>query len=449
MEDKHIIVIGGGPAGTEAAITAARHVTRTTLVSEGPFGDWSKLLPSRVWLNIQQQIRAGSRPPLSDGEDTPIPFDFERTCASVQRATTNWQRSAQETFDSLGVEQVQGRARFVSESEIAISNADATISLTGDAFIVTVGSEPIFPPGLEPDGQLVYSAATIEQMSSWPENIIVLGDGPIGYEFVEMFSFSGVAVTWVVLEGGPGSTWGAEADEVLLRTFRARGVKFRPGPPLKTFDRSKNLVSAISQEGETVATAQAAFVTVGAKPTSSTIGLDTAGVEFDERGSISASEFGQTSIPTIYVAGDARQPTAAGLGMAQARTAAAHAAGVSVEPFNPKHTAYSFGLNPQVAKVGTTNESADTNALVVPYTDCLVAHVSFDDEGFLKLFWDGNGIILGGLAVGRLASEIITPIEMAVRLGLTLEQLATCQAAHPALSELPFIAARKALSRRT
>lgn len=448
MANKHIVVVGGGPAGTEAALAAARHGTRVTLVTEKDPGDWSKLLPSRIWLTAQQQAKSLSRPPLSDGEVATDQFDFEVVRTNVHRASESWHAATLRAFEALGVECVRGTATFRSEHEIEVSNDAVTTTLEGDTFIVTVGSAPTFPPGLEPDGKSVYSPATVEAMSNWPSSIIVVGDGPIGFEFVEMFSFAGVEVLWFVLGSGPTSTWGHEADELLLRALSSRDVRIHAGLPLKSLERSGGQVAAIGSDGDTRAVAEAAFVNVGARSAVGEVGLERVGVAFDERGFVQTSDVGQTSVPTIYVVGDARQPTAAGLGMAEARVAAAHAAGADVDPATRYNTAYSFGLDPQVAKVGRTGSGDGNDDVMVPYTECLTPHFRFDEEGFLKLYYDSSGIVTGGLAVGRLASEVITPVEMAVRLELSLEQLAACQGAHPCLSELPFIAARKALSRR-
>jgi pyruvate/2-oxoglutarate dehydrogenase complex dihydrolipoamide dehydrogenase (E3) component len=147
------------------------------------------------------------------------------------------------------------------------------------------------------------------------------------------------------------------------------------------------------------------------------------------------------------MAGDAVQSLAGTVGIRQGRISALHALGQETEPFDLLHTPIGFRLNPQVMKVGTTEgKDGSVHVIRTPYSACLVPHVNFDTDGFLKLAWNSDGVVVGGIAAGRQASEVITPAAMAVQLKLTLAQLAHMQGPHPTLSELPFIAAREALA---
>ena len=173
--------------------------------------------------------------------------------------------------------------------------------------------------------------------------------------------------------------------------------------------------------------------------------IDEAGVALNERGMADSDGYGCTNVSHIYVVGDAKHQMAATFGMEQARIAALHATSQDVQPFDWSVTPICFALNPQIVQLGTI--SGDTISVHrTPYSDCVFPHINFDTDGFLKLAWNADGIIVGGVAAGRQATEAIAPLSMAVQLKLSLKRLAGMQGPHPTLSELPFIAARQALA---
>jgi pyruvate/2-oxoglutarate dehydrogenase complex dihydrolipoamide dehydrogenase (E3) component len=128
--------------------------------------------------------------------------------------------------------------------------------------------------------------------------------------------------------------------------------------------------------------------------------------------------------------------------MTQARIAALHATDQRVAPFGRESTAICFGMNPQVAQVGTVPEDGSMQSVSVPYAANILAHVTDNKDGFLRLVWDSDDRIIGGLAVGRQATEALSPVAVAIKLKMSVDALAEMQGPHPTFGELAFVAAR-------
>ncbi|MCE2436325.1 MAG: NAD(P)/FAD-dependent oxidoreductase [Candidatus Latescibacteria bacterium] len=181
-----------------------------------------------------------------------------------------------------------------------------------------------------------------------------------------------------------------------------------------------------------------AFVNLGHRPNLGSLNLQAAGIEVNSRGLLEPDKFGRTNISNIYVAGDAIR-----FGR-QARVAGLHAAKRQTSPFDYKSTVISFGLNPQVAKVGTIQrDDGSVQSASVPFRATILSHINSELEGFIRVAWDNEGRVIGGLAVGRNAADALAPIAMAIKTKASINDLAEMQGPHPNISELPYITARQ------
>ena len=387
-----LTVIGGGPAGVQAALSAAPHLEQVRLVASGPPGDWSKLLPSRVWLAAVDEISRASCSPFIEA----LGVDLGKLSDEVDRVSRSWRDRVRKELSEAGVEVVIGRATFRSRTELIVTDGSKDLTVETDATIIASGAEPAFPPGLEPDGEQVFSAATVSQMAAIPESIIVIGDGCIGFEFVDVFSRLGVNVRWIVLEGGPRSGFALEIDDQLLAAFRERGVEFLPGAPV-SLERGPS-VAVVRPDGSRFE-ADAAFVNIGHRPRISSLELAAAGLTTADNGALQVDEYFRTRAEGIYAVGDALRFWTGNVAMGEARCAALHAARVPVAPFDHDTTIIAFGYNPQVAKVGSWDvDEPSVRSGVVSYESCLMAHVERQMDGFVRVAWTEDERILGAHA---------------------------------------------------
>ena len=422
---KKIVVIGGGPAGIEAAKAAAKAGGEVTVVSNAPIGGragWHSLLPSKVWLTAV---------------DETAPVDPAAVVAQIKTVKESWNGQQQAELEQLGVAVLRGTAVFSDPHTVTISNDDGESSLTADAFIVAAGSVPVFPPKMRPNGKNVLAPRFASALDSLPESVVVVGGGVTGTEFTYLFNRLGVDVTWVVDEAGVLPEFDADAGQLLTAELTARGVRLVHGHRATHIDQISGGVSVATANGQTHLAA-VAFLAIGRKPDVAGLNLEATGAEMP---------------PHIYLVGDAAgAPMVANRAMAQARVAAQQAAGQTATA-TPLNADTSFNKNrvitavysePQVAQIGQLSGDG-IETVRVAYRASLKGHLLPPDEAFVKLAYGGeNGRLTGAVAVGHQAADLLAPVMVAIHAGMTVQAFATLYAAHPTLSELTFAAARAA-----
>jgi dihydrolipoamide dehydrogenase len=154
-------------------------------------------------------------------------------------------------------------------------------------------------------------------------------------------------------------------------------------------------------------------------------------------------------VPHIYLVGDAASPLSANISIAQGRTAGWHAAGLAVEPMRVDQAVMAIYTDPQIAMVGRMSDRTQTlHKIRVPFSACLRAHLlqpaQSEDSGFVEVAYDSDRRITGALAVCPEGAEILTPLAVAIRAQMRIEDLAAVHTAHPTFTEIAVLAARMA-----
>ena len=439
MSDQ-LLVIGGGPAGIEAAREAARLGLAAILVSDGPIGGragWHSLLPSKVWLaaaEAEQHARA---------VDAVHPADASSIVARVTQVKESWNAQSQRELEALDVMILTGVASF-DEAGVTVRNGDGqTIATFAEIpVVVAAGSVPVFPEALKPDGKRVLAPRFLSHLNDLPQTMLVIGAGPTGCEAAYLFNALEVEVTWIVDQFGILPLFHPDAGEALGEALAQQGVRIVRGQMAERLERAEDGVTAVLSDGSHYA-AEKAFVAIGRRPDWMRLDLTAAGLRPDGNGTIAVDGFGRTQNPAVFLVGDAAGgPMIANKAMDQARAAVRCIAEAAVQPFDPGLVAQVTYTEPQVAQVGdvTTDESVR-----VPFKESLKAHILPEGDGYLELFYDTeNGRVRGAVAVGPHAADVVAPVLVALKLGGCVADLAALYGGHPSLSELPFIAARQA-----
>jgi pyruvate/2-oxoglutarate dehydrogenase complex dihydrolipoamide dehydrogenase (E3) component len=451
---KSIVVVGAGPAGIAAAVAASEAGGRVTMVSDEPAGgraNWHSLGPSKVWLAAVEAYEQSVGAIALGLTAEAVPPDTAVVLARIRELAGRWSARQAESLSLAGVEWVDGFASLDGPGRVKVVNrlAGGESLLEPDAVILATGSVPYFPEGLRPDGDRVLAPRFAGSLREIPGDVVVIGGGATGAEFVYLFDSLGSEVTWMLDDRGVLPDFPPEAAALLVEALDRRGVRRVQGPAAR-IERGGRGVVVVCGNGRRYA-AHSAFLAVGRLPALGGLAPETVGLAPRPDGTLWVDAYGRTEVPNIYAVGDvAGPPMLANYGEAQGRVAGLHAAGVTAPGFRPETVVHAVYTSPQIAKVGDAEGVAGIGhpgrigRIRAPFHAGLHA-LLHPGKGWLELVLEQpEGRIIGAWAVGPGAADSLAPVALAVRLRATAEQMAEVAPAVPTITELPFIAAREA-----
>jgi NAD(P)H dehydrogenase (quinone) len=444
------VVIGGGPAGTHAAITAARLGAEVTVVERDVIGGAANLwdcIPSKAMIATGAVMTAGERAPNMGLEPIGPKLDLERLGGRIRAIETGLSDSVTQLLESQGVRLLRGTATLKGPHEIVVEPTDGpSEELTAEAVLVSTGSRPRIPEFAEPHlgGGRVLTTREAYPPPEMPGHLVVIGSGVTGVEFVHMFSSLGSQVSLIVSRQHVLPQKDAEVAAALEEDFLRRGVNLLKGARAAGVDVTDTEVTVRCEDGRAV-TGTHALLAVGSIPNSEGLGLDAAGVEVDQWGFVPVNQHCQTSVGHIYAAGDlsGRLPLASVAAM-QGRKVAEHVMGLHTRKH--RHLDYDKAASaiftePEIADVGLAEAEAfaigrKIRVTKVPFAANARALIDGDARGFVKVVSDPyTGVVLGGSIVGRGAAELISVLAVAVTNGLKVTDIVESLLVHPALAE--------------
>jgi dihydrolipoamide dehydrogenase len=441
------VIIGGGPAGTQAATTAARLGAQVTLIERDLVGGAAHLwdcVPSKAMIatgDALDQIEESASMGLVSAMPT---LDTELLRNRINGITERLERQATELLVSQGVEIVRGTGRLVDDHHVVADTADGERTFEADAVMVSTGSRPRLPEWAKVDGERVLTTRDAYPPPVLPQHLVVVGSGVTGVEFVHLFTSLGSTVTLVVSRNQvlPGKD--PEVAAVLEDDFVRRGVQLLKGARASGIDVSDDGVVVRCDDGRSVS-ASHALLAIGSIPNTESLGLDAAGVEMDGAWIRSVDHHMRTNVPHIYVAGDVsgKLPLSSVATM-QGRKIAEHVMGlhkVGHRHLDYEKAASAIFTDPEIADVGLAEadafaEGRKVRVTKVPFASTAKALINGDPRGFVKIISDPyTGVVLGGSIVGRHAAELISVLAVAVTNGLTVSDIAESIFVHPSLAE--------------
>jgi NAD(P)H dehydrogenase (quinone) len=447
-----IVIIGGGPAGYEAALVAAQLGAEVTVVERDGIGGASVLtdcVPSKTLIaaaGAMTSVRDSAVLGLEGGELATVGLDLAKVNRRVRGLAVAQSADIHARLEAEGVRIVAGSGRFCDEApgraahRVAVLDRDGAVTeeLEGDVVLVATGADPRVLPGAEPDGERVLDWRDVYDLDEAPDHLVVVGSGVTGAEFASGYLEAGVPVTLVSSRDRvlPGED--SDAAEVLEDVFQSRGGRLERGRAAAVRRTEKGVVVELT-DGRTVEGSHA-LMTVGTVPNTGGLGLEEAGVELARSGHVVVDRVSRTSVPGIYAAGDVTGVfQLASVAAMQGRIAMWHALGEAVTPIKLKTVAANVFTHPEIATVGVQEKSlpedADVDVVRLPLATNARAKMSDLRDGFVKLFARrSTGAIVGGVVVAPGASELVLPIALAVTKGLTVSDLAHTFAIYPSLS---------------
>ena len=453
----HIVIIGGGPGGYEAALVAAQLGADVTVVEESGLGGSCVLtdcVPSKTLIATASLMAA-----MESSPGLGIRFDHEPAAGGQSHAQADAPRINMRIRDlayaqsadvatrlaAEGVRVISGRGRLARPGVVAVGDQE----LRADTVLIATGGAPRVLPGAVPDGERLLTCRQLYDLGELPGELIVVGSGVTGAEFASAYQALGSQVTLVSSRHHVLPNEDTDAAMVVEDVFRRRGMSVLGRSRAASARRTADGVEVSLEDGRSVRGSHC-LLTVGVVPSTQGIGLAESGVKADDRGFITVDRVSRTSVPGVYAAGDCTGVwMLASVAAMQGRIAMWHALGEAVQPLRLGHVAGTIFTDPEIATVGVSQQDVDTGAVgarVVKLPLATNARAKMDGfrDGFVKLFTRRNtGIVLGGVIVAPRASELILGVSLAVERQLTVDEIAHTFAVYPSLSGSLTEAARQ------
>ncbi len=459
-----IVIIGGGPAGYEAALVAASHgreAAQITVIEDNGVGGACVLfdcVPSKTFIastGVRTELRRASGLgfdiSIDDAKITlPQIHNRVKTLAVSQSADIGSQLVRE------GVTVVRGRGELVDDiagmahHRVKVTTPDGKVGvLKADVVLIATGARPRVLPHAVPDGERILTWRQLYDLTELPTHLVIVGSGVTGAEFCNAYTELGVNVTVVASRDQILPHEDSDAAAVLEEALAERGVKLVKNARADKVTRTDDGVLVELADGRTV-TGSHALMTVGSVPNTGGLGLERVGIELKPGGYLPVDRVSRTTASGIYAAGDCTGllPLASVAAM-QGRIAMYHALGDEVTPIRLRTVAAAVFTRPEIAAVGISQNAIDNGSvpartLMLPLTTNARAKMSLLRRGFVKIFCrPATGVVIGGVVVAPIASELILPIALAVQNHLTVRDLAQTLSVYPSLSGSVIEAARR------
>ncbi|MGJ7923063.1 dihydrolipoyl dehydrogenase [Neobacillus sp. LXY-4] len=440
-----IVIIGGGPAGYVAAITAAQHGQDVTIIDQGSLGGTclnqgcmptkSLLQSADVYNQFKKANEFGIR--LPSGQ---IEIDWAEVQQRKNGIVSTLVQGIHYLMKKNKVKVIKGAARFVTSQVLQVEANGKTEELTADKTIIATGSEPVPLPFAPFDGNWVIDSSQAMSLPTIPASLLIIGGGVIGCEFASIYSRLGTKVT--IVEMADQLLPGEDKDiaAILHKQLESDGVTIYLSAALKELNSSQKTAVFENNAGHHEIQADFVLVSIGRKPRVNQLGLENIGIDFTRKG-IQVDESMKTTIPNIFACGD----VVGGIQLAhvafhEGTVAALNASGMDAK-VNYRAVPRCIYTSPEIASVGLTEKQArgevgDIRIGEFPFAANGKALIANERLGKVKVLIEPQfGEILGISIVGAHATELIGQGAVMLQAEMTTEVMEHFIAAHPTLSE--------------
>jgi mercuric reductase len=444
-----LIVLGSGSGARDGAGKAAREFgARVALVEHWLWGGSCPNVacrPTKAYVVAAEQLHDLARFAAERGIDLPTPsIDLARTRAwkdSLRRDQESWVQLLTEA--GYGV--VRGTATFTDTRTVRVGDR----KLTAERVLIATGSRTAVPaiPGIEAVDWVDHVSAL--ELEDVPESLLVVGAGPVGVEFAQIFARFGSRVT--VVNHGPqiAARSDVEAAAELQAVLEDEGIEIVLDADVDSLSAAAGGIDA-TVKGRTI-TVSHVLIASGRTPNVEELALDRIGVELG-RGGIAVDDRQRTSVEGIWAAGDvAAGPLLTPIAQYQARIAVEDMFGEGLRRADYSVLPTAIFTDPELADVGLTESEAraagyDVDVAKHPLPAVTRAQYTRTRRGLYKIVFDRKTRrVLGVHIVSRAASDIVGGLTPALKLGVTVDDLAFMHHIYPSFSEGLKAAAEQAL----
>jgi len=444
-----VIIIGGGPAGYNAAIRAGQLGLKSAVVDRGVTLGGTCLnvgcMPSKALLHASELYDAAANHFAELGIDVAPKLNLPQMMKQKAESVATLTKGIEFLFRKNKVDWLKGSGRIAGPGKVEVTSAEGAVQ-TYEArnIVIATGSEPSPLPGVTVDQTRIVDSTGALSLPEVPKTLIVIGAGIIGLELGSVWRRLGAQVTVVEFLDRITPGMDAETAKTFQRSLTKQGMTFKLSSKVTAAKASKSGVELTVEPvaGGAAETLKADYVllAIGRRPFTDGLGLESVGIAPDKRGFIETDHW-KTSAPGVWAIGDVTHgPMLAHKGEEEAvaciETIAGKAGHVNYDAI--PSVVYT---SPEVAWVGKTEEELKEagrayKAGKFPFTANSRARINHETEGFVKVLADAaTDEVLGVHMIGPQVSEMIGEYCVAMEFKAASEDVARTCHPHPTRSE--------------
>ncbi|MDA1154227.1 MAG: dihydrolipoyl dehydrogenase [Proteobacteria bacterium] len=442
-----LIVIGAGPGGYVAAIRAAQLGMNVVVVERENLGgiclNWG-CIPTKAMLRSSEVFHLMHRAKEFGLSVEKVSYDLDAVVKRSRGVAKQMEGGVKHLLKKNKVTVIMGEATILAKGQVSVKTDTGAEELTAKNIVLATGARARNLPGLEADGDRVWSYRHALVPPHMPKKLLVIGSGAIGIEFASFYNTLGAETTVVEVMDRVLPVEDAEISAFAKKQFVKQGMVIMEKATVKQLDRAKDKVTAHIESGGKVETREFDTVisAVGIVGNSEGLGLEALGVTID-RTHVVTDEYCRTGVEGLYAIGDiAGAPWLAHKASHEGVMVADLIAGKHAHPVKPESIAGCTYCHPQVASVGYTEAKAKELGYTVkvgkfPFIGNGKAVALGEPEGLIKTVFDAKtGELLGAHMVGAEVTELIQGYVIGRQLETTGEDLMNTVFPHPTLSEM-------------
>ncbi|MGC9448940.1 dihydrolipoyl dehydrogenase [Cereibacter johrii] len=442
-----MIVIGAGPGGYVCAIRGAQLGLNVAIVERENLGgiclNWG-CIPTKAMLRSAEVFHLMHRAKEFGLKAEGIGYDLAAVVKRSRGVAKQLSSGVAHLMKKNKITVVMGDATLAGKGRVSVKTDKGAEELEAKAIVLATGARARELPGLEADGDLVWTYRHALEPKRMPKKLLVIGSGAIGIEFASFFNTLGADTTVVEVMERILPVEDAEVSAFARKQFVKQGMKILEKATVKKLDRAGGKVTAHVETGGK--TERMEFDTVisavGIVGNVEGLGLEAAGVTVD-RSHVVTDEYCRTGVEGLYAIGDiAGAPWLAHKASHEGVMVAELIAGGHPHPIKPGSIAGCTYCQPQVASVGLTEAKAREKGYEIrvgrfPFIGNGKAIALGEAEGFVKTVFDAKtGELLGAHMVGAEVTELIQGYVVGRALETTEAELMETVFPHPTLSEM-------------
>jgi len=441
LDERDIVVIGGGPAGYVAAIHAAHLGAKVAVVEKDKLGGTCLnrgCIPTKALVrSAEVLLEARMANDFGIVADN-IRIDFPRIMAHKSKSVNLLVSGVEQLMKANKIRVCRGAGRILSPHLVKVNDEE----IVTRKLVIATGSEstPLPVPGKDLPGVLTTDA--ILELTELPESLVVIGGSHVGLEFASIFGALGTKVTIVKRRPLQLEPIDEEIGRRFAQTLPRQGIEVKIGAAVKAIKRNKAVLKVVwdTPEGEQGVDGQMVLMATGRAPYTNGLNLSELGIHMDN-GAIKVNEYLETNVKDVYAIGDVLgKNMLAHVAYYEGEVAVENALGRSRQA-DYRAVPNCIFCHPEIAGVGITEKEAGDGGVPYkvskfPFAACGRAVAMGETIGMVKMICHADdGKVLGMHIMGPHASDLIAEGVLAVRLGLTAEDIGRTIHAHPTLPE--------------